>query len=170
MIEATTSITNPDLVQAIKNLVKDQTAENQAKVLNEIGTRAKFIAPVVFSNVPVKNSSGGYDLPKDTKLQFRVIANSNGQKFFPAFTDAHQLSKADADKTKSTVVLTFDDYARIILQDASDIDGFVINPYGQMSFIMSRRVIAEVKEKKEATLKRIMAERGVSSAVSDPEA
>ena len=60
MLQINKDIKNPELVQAILNLHKNRSVQRQVTVLNEIGTRAQFIAPVIFSNEPQKNEDGTY--------------------------------------------------------------------------------------------------------------
>lgn len=167
MLQINKDIKNPELVQAILNLHKNQSVQSQVTVLNEIGTRAQFIAPVIFSNKPQKNEDGTYSLPEDTKLSFSVITNSKGKKFFPAYTDTHQLSKSEHAKNQDTVILTFDDYARLVLHEKSDADGFVINPDSNMSLLMDKNLISQLKEKKEATLKRMNASKAPGISLTE---
>ena len=119
MIDASKPIKNPILLQALEALHKNNTPENQNKVLDEIMMRAHFLAPV--ETTPGKDSDSG------EVVQFQLIASQDGRHFLPAFTDWNELRKLCGPKDQKTVVLSFDDYASILAGDKRAA-GFVVNP------------------------------------------
>ena len=69
--------------------------------------------------------SGG----EGTAIQFQLLPNQEGQPFFPAFTGWEELRKLCGPKNQQTLLLSFDDYAAMILRDNRGA-GFVIDPFG----------------------------------------
>ena len=103
-------VTNPELLSAVERMNRENTRESREAVLDMVITSARFLAPVTI--LPGKDPEG-----QDTQIQFQLLTNQEGQPFFPAFTGWEELRKLCGPKNQQTLVLSFDDYARMILQD-----------------------------------------------------
>ena len=79
-------ISNPQLVEALATLHKENTPLNQGKVLDLVLHHASFLAPVILAPVP-KGSNVPPQLQGKTAIQFQLITTKDGRPFFPAFTD-----------------------------------------------------------------------------------
>ena len=62
----------------------------------------------------------------DSRNALRI---STCTRFFPAFTDWEELRKLCGPKNQQTLVLSFDDYAGMVLND-NNAAGFVLDPFG----------------------------------------
>ena len=121
-------ISNPQLVEALAALHKENTPQNQGKVLDLVLNHASFLAPVVLAPVP-KGQNVPPQLQGKTAIQFQLITTKDGRPFFPAFTGWEELRKLCGPKNQQTVVLTFDHYAGMVLRDCRAA-GFVVDPMG----------------------------------------
>ena len=68
-------------------------------------------------------------LGQGTAIQFQLLTSQAGQLFFPAFTSWEELRKLCGPKNQQTLLLSFDDYAAMILRDHRAA-GFVLDPFG----------------------------------------
>lgn len=116
-----TPVTNPALKQAMKCLHAGQNGRESQMAALELLLRAQLIAPVAI--VP-----GGKD-GKDAQIQFQLVTTPDDRAFFPAFTDLDEMKKHFADPEQKTLVLTFADYAGMILRDKAAA-GLVVDPFG----------------------------------------
>lgn len=120
-------IKNPGLIMAIRVMREDPTQETQARVVDEI-MKARFLAPVVLEAMPFTVGSDRTSFRDRCRMKFLSIHDGKGNRFFPAFTDDKELEKFELERGQQVSHLTFEDYARIIMDDKSA-GGFVINPY-----------------------------------------
>lgn len=148
MIDVNKPVTNPSLVESLKNMNESNVKEKQDIVIDEV-MKAHFITPVTISPSPL--SSGDNNevvLKENTTINFNIIENTNNQKFFLAFTDWDELRKWHNNETQQTLIITFDDLAAMILDEKGDSDGFVINPFGH-NLIFNKSMILYLKNEKE---------------------
>lgn len=162
-------ISNPQLVEALATLHKENTPLNQGKVLDLVLHHASFLAPVILAPVP-KGSNVPPQLQGKTAIQFQLITTKDGRPFFPAFTDWEELRKFSKLKEQRVVMLRFDNYAEMVLKDDRTA-GMVINPLG-LSLTLDRKSLENMAKKK-AELARGYAEEQVEKdtqvMVGDPE-
>ena len=78
---------------------------------------------------PQSQAGGQTALGQGTQIQFQLLANQEGQPFFPAFTGWEELRKLCGPKNQQTLVLTFDDYTAMVVRDTRAA-GFVVDPFG----------------------------------------
>ena len=121
-MEQNKPVANPELLAAVDRMNREGSRESREAVLDIVISSAQFLAPVTI--VPGKEPDGS-----DTQIQFQLLPNQTGQPFFPAFTSWDELRKLCGPKNQQTVALTFDDYARMIVQD-NRAAGFVLDPFG----------------------------------------
>ena len=115
-------LSNPELAAAIAHMNRENSRDSREAVLDLVITSAQFLAPI---SIPESAQNGD----TVTEFQLQLLPNQNGQPFFPAFTSWEELRKLCGPKNQQTLLLTFDDYARMILQD-NRAAGFVIDPFG----------------------------------------
>lgn len=118
MSEKNAPVTNPVLKQAMAQLHKGEHTREQQMVTLQFLLQAQLLAPAAIT--PGKTN---------TQIQFQLITTPDGRAFFPAFTDAQELKKGFPGAGQQTVVLTFADYARMILRDKAAV-GLVVDPFG----------------------------------------
>ena len=121
MDEQDRPIDNQALLDAIHRMNRENSRASREAVLDLVISSARFLAPVTIS--PGQPSGGG------TAIQFQLLTNQDGQPYFPAFTSWEELRKLCGPKNQQTLVLTFDDYAAMVLRD-NRAAGFVVDPFG----------------------------------------
>ena len=152
MVDVNTPVTNPDLVLAIKEMQRNNTTETQDRMINEV-MKAHFISPVNISPVPAPSDEAGKVVLKEsTTISFNMIANSADQQFFLAFTDWDELGKWRKSENQQTLIMTFDDYAAMVLDEKGNSDGFVINPYGG-NIVFNKDMVKVLRDEKERRAK-----------------
>ncbi len=121
-------LTNQELAAAIARMNRENSRESREAVLDLVIFSAQFLAPADILPVTGRGQTEG-PLSQDTQIRFQLLPNQEGQPFFPAFTCWEELRKLCGPKNQQTLVLTFDDYAGMILRDHRAA-GFVIDPFG----------------------------------------
>ena len=111
-------IRNPALKQAMEGLHKGQHTREEQMITLQLLMQAQLLAPV-----SVTQGRG------DAQVHFQLLSTQDDRTFFPAFTDQEELKKCFDRPEQQTLVLTFSDYARMILKDKSA-QGLVVNPLG----------------------------------------
>ena len=124
MEEQNKPLTNPELRAAVDRMAREGSRESREAVLDMVISTARFLAPVTIIPAPGRDTAD-----KDAQIQFQLLANQEDKLFFPAFTDWEELRKLCGPKNQQTLVLTFDDYAGMVLRDKRA-EGFVIDPFG----------------------------------------
>ena len=135
------SINNSQLLAAVERMNRENSRESREAVLDLVISTAQFLAPVSIASSP-KNTGEG------TQIQFQLLTNQDDQVYFPAFTGWEELRKLCGPKNQQTVVLGFDDYARMILQDKRAA-GFVIDPFG-MCLSFDRTMMEHLVSRKQS--------------------
>ena len=114
------SLDNTPLLRAIARMQTENSRESREAVLDIVISQAQFLAPADI----VPETEG-----KEAAVRFQLLTNQEGQPFFPAFTGWEELRKLCGPKNQQTLVLTFDDYAAMVLRD-NRAAGFVVDPFG----------------------------------------
>ena len=142
-------ITNPKLLEAIVNMQEDNNPDNVNRMIDCV-MNAQFITPGKVSKprpVAKTDKNGSTVMQQETQVQFQLIENQNGEKFFPAFTDESEKKKWEGSKGKQDVVMTFDGYAQLLEDPNSNVMGFVINPFGR-SVAFPKPMVKSLAEQK----------------------
>ena len=121
-MEETKPLRNPELLSAVERMNREQSRQSREAVLDIVISTARFLAPVTIA--PGEDAPG-----QETTIQFQLLPNQHNQPFFPAFTSWEELRKLCGPKNQQTLVLSFPDYAKMVLQDGRGA-GFVIDPFG----------------------------------------
>ena len=116
--EKQTPVTNPDLKRAMELMHKGNHSREEQMVTLQLLLKAQLLAPV--SVTQGKGEAQGH---------FQLLSTQDDRAFFPAFTDLEELRKCFDKPDQQTLVLAFDDYARMILKDKSA-QGLVVNALG----------------------------------------
>lgn len=142
-------VSNPALKQAMAEMKANDTPQTRNVVLNEI-MRAVFLAPAKVDlggqQPPKPDANGKIQLPPNTKFQFTLIGTQDGKQYFMAFTDPEELKKWNKE-SQPTVMLRFDDYARLLEQNPKA-SGLVLNPYGE-NLRFDSKTVASLKQQKD---------------------
>ena len=143
-------IKNPELLEAIIKMQEDNCPDNVNHLIDCV-MAAQFITPGRVSeprNVAKTDSHGGTVMQQETQIQFQLIENQNGEKFFPAFTDADEKKKWAPSEGKQDIIMNFDGYAQVLSDPGSEVKGFVINPFGR-SVAFPKQMVMNLKQQKD---------------------
>lgn len=146
MEDSNKPVVNPELAAAIERMNRENSRESREAVLDLVISTARFLAPVTITPTPEEQSGHQAALGQGTQIQFQLLTNQEGQPFFPAFTNWEELRKLCGPKNQQTLVLTFDDYAAMVVRDTRAA-GFVLDPFGAcLSF--DRAMVEHLVERK----------------------
>lgn len=141
-------ITNPNYKSVLHRMQKEQTAENQSRLVQEIALRARFILPVMFSAPVTADAQGHMSIPEGTTAQVALITGGDDQHYYPAFTSQDEWKKWQASANQQMAVAEFDDYVELLNKDTS-VAGIVIDAFGESYMLTKEEVVnlAKTKEK-----------------------
>ena len=118
MSETIQPISNDDLRRAIACMHAGQNGEQEQMATLELLLKANLLSPVEV-------------LPgEETQIRFCLLTTQDDRAFLPGFTDLEQMHMGFDNPQQKTVVLTFADYARMILKDGAA-EGLVVNAFGE---------------------------------------
>ena len=146
---------NQDLIMAYHLMQYNATPERQAEFMQEV-VKARFLAPASFDPEPETGEDGKLKLQPNTKVSFPEVANNEGKKYLPAFTDWKSAQKWELKEGQRLIATNFEDYAAMVLRD-QDASGFVINPFEE-NIRIERNVIAAIKQQQAAFIKQKLTE------------
>lgn len=149
-----------DKMEENKSIFPDLKNENLVKLMNELKqnenpkTQGAFVEAAVkatyFAPVDVLDSEGNpiegdgkMQVPKDAKFSFKLIKNTEGQSFFPVFTDINEFQKWNKDEKIKTIVVNFPQMASLSLKKTDEKIGIAVNPLSQ-NLIFSQDLIVNL--------------------------
>ena len=144
-------VSNPDLIKAINKAKENPDQINSNRMLNE-AVKAKYLIPIKMESTIVMDGNKGYDDVEDANINFELLKANTGKIYYPVFTDLKELQKCAVDKNQSSMVVSFDDLAALLLQPMNAIAGFVINPMGE-NICFSTQMIAAMRKDMEKRVK-----------------
>ena len=119
-------LSNAPLLSAVERMNRENSRPSREAVLDLVISSARFLAPVTITPGPEEDAQAP---GRDAAIQFQLLTNQEGQPFFPAFTGWEELRKLCGPKNQQVLLLSFSDYAGMILRD-NRAAGFVIDPFG----------------------------------------
>lgn len=111
-------VSNPELKRAMEAMHKGAHSREEQMITLQLLLNAQLLAPV-----SVTQGKG------DAQVHFQLLSTQDDRAFFPVFTDLEELKKCFDKPDQQTLVLTFADYARMIVKDKSA-QGLVVDPLG----------------------------------------
>ena len=145
-MEHTMELDNQVLLSAVERMGRENSRESREAVLDLVISEARLLAPVEIDPSPESGEADQAALGAGTAIRFQLLANQEGQPYFPAFTSWPELRKLCGPRDQQTLVLTFDDYASMLQQD-SRAAGFVVDPFGD-SLTLDRETVARLTRQK----------------------
>jgi len=143
-------IENPSLVYAMFEMKEKKTREAEAKFIEEL-KKATFISPAI---VEIKGEDGEFRLSEnsevkgETRINFMMLASSEGGTYLPAFTSMDQLRLWRKENKIQTLVCGFEHYVNVIgTTDTAENtpQGLAIDPFGS-NILLSRELISGLKK------------------------
>ena len=135
---------NDELVAAMNAIRENESKETQNAFV-AAALKAKYFAPVDIINsdgTPLEGN-GKMEIPKDAKFNFKLIANSKGEQFFPLFTDIQEFQKWNKSEKIKTIVVVFPQMANLVSQKSDATKGLVINPMSQ-NLIFTKEILDNI--------------------------
>lgn len=148
---------NATLVSLIEQVKTAPKGEEYAQLMNElskeIAMNGRFLSVIRFSQAPVVGENGEESIPDGAKVEFALLDDGRGGRYYPAFTSRAELEKWQqmAATNPRTAIMEFDDYAKLILDDHGA-SGFVINPFSD-NLLIQTEAVKRWREKKQYELK-----------------
>lgn len=136
------SIRNPELVAAMRAMVKHDTQQNRSRMAAAL-VEAKLLSPIQTQTVLTEKEG------PSTRIRFEDIRNTEGDSYYMAFTDIDEYNKwNDDEKHNQALIMTIEDFGKILIRSINDLKGFVINPYGENISISKGLLLSLLKQKK----------------------
>lgn len=132
------TVKNPELVAAISEFRANNTPANESAMTEAI-KKAKLIAPVIMDDLPDNLKEGD---KYTAQAKFVLVAQKDGSKLFPVFTEWLELLKWKNDPDCKTVTMEFEQFCNIVAASPEAM-GMVINP-GEQGLLVSRQKMSEL--------------------------
>lgn len=164
-MEFNKDVSNPMLVGAIELMKAEDTPEHRNMFVEELA-KAEFLSPAMVDPAPVEDAEGKLKLAPGSKVQFPMLTNPEGTKFFMAFTDTAEYEKwqeKNKDRALPRFALKMEDYAALILRrdpkgNICPALGMLINPTGA-GIVVPREMLAGMMSAKAAQAKQMAAKQ-----------
>ena len=153
MIDPKKPVANPALKAAAEKVRAENTPEALNRAINEL-VKSILITPAQIQldgKAPKPDAQGRIQIPKDSKVNFKILNTPDGKHYFMAFTDWEELHKWNKEPGQQTMMLRFDDFAGLLASNPSAA-GFVLNPYGA-NLRFESGMVASIKKKKDELIK-----------------
>lgn len=134
-------IRNPKLVQAMQDMKKHDNPYTRG-VMAAALMDAKLLSPIQRQTVLTEKEG------PSTRIKFEDIQNTEGEKFYLAFTDFDEYAKwNDDEKHNQALIMTMEDFGNILIRQINDLKGFVVNPYGENVSITKDLLLSLLKQR-----------------------
>lgn len=134
-------VENPALLDAMNQLRQGKGSE---EVFFSELFQAKFLCPAqVERKGAVRGKRGKASVEEGSTVFPASIRDQEGNHFLMAFTDWQELRKWSEEKNLETLVLTYEDYQYMVVNDGSPYAGAVINPYGA-NIVLNRDMLQNI--------------------------
>lgn len=137
----------------LKEMKENRTETGMNMLFEEIVMHAHFLSVIFLSEEPEPDGSGKAVFPKGAVMRMPMVSVPDGRSFYPVFTDHEQLAKWEQMKAPKTLILTFDDYAAMVLKN-EQAAGIVLNPFSD-NFVLDRKMIEHLKTGKDLRTKGV---------------
>lgn len=153
-MDVNTPVENPKLKGLLKQWRQGRDDSLLSQVFEEIALRAHFLSVATFSEDPELRGDGTAIFRRGALMQIPMLTTRDEKHFYPAFTDWEELGKwQSVTSPPKTLILSFDDYADMVDRGA-DVDGVVINPFGD-SLVLDRLLLTHLKTQKDLNTKGV---------------
>lgn len=139
--QSSEEVKNPELVEAMNAMLRhntEKTRGHMAAVLMD----AHLLSPIERQTVLTEKEG------PSTRIRFEHIENEQGEKYYLAFTDMNEYAKWNEDETHNqALIMTMEDFGNILIRNLNDLEGFVINPYGENVSISKTLLLSLLKQR-----------------------
>lgn len=139
--QSSEEVKNPKLVQAMLDLKKHDNPYTRG-VLAAALMDSRLLSPIQRQTVLTEKEG------PSARIKFEDIQNTEGEKFYLAFTDMDEYAKWNEDgKHNQALIMTMEDFGNILIRHINDLRGFVINPYGENVSITKDLLLSLLKQR-----------------------
>jgi len=139
--QSSEQVKNPELIEAMNAMLRhntEKTGGHMAAVLMD----AHLLSPIERQTVLTETEG------PSTRIRFEHIENAQGKKYYLAFTDMNEYAKWNEDETHNqALIMTMEDFGNILIRNLNDLEGFVINPYGENVSISKSLLLSLLKQR-----------------------
>ena len=165
------NLENEALVATMNALRENETPDTQNKFLQE-AVKAKYFAPVDIINEDgsLLQGTGKMEIPQNSKFNFKLVTNQNGEQFFPLFTDVEEFQKWNKSEQIRAIVVVFPQMANLVDKKSDSVKGFVLNPMTQ-NLVFTKDLLDSILEhakKKQAEMMAAQGEKKVTVMLGKP--
>lgn len=134
------NVKNPKLVEAMQELSKHDTYVTRSQMAAAL-MEARLLSPIQKRTLMTEKKG------PSTWIRFEDITNTEGDKFYMAFTDMEEYSKWNEDGSHDqALIMTMEDFGNILIRQKNDLKGFVINPYGENISISKQLLLSLLQQ------------------------
>lgn len=134
-------IRNPKLVEAMQAMIRHDTEKTRGHMAAAL-MESRLLSPIERQTVLTEMEG------PSTRIRFEDIQNTQGDKYYLAFTDMDEYAKWNEDETHNqALIMTMDDFGNLLIRNINDLKGFVINPYGENISISKSLLLSLLKQK-----------------------
>jgi len=80
---------------------------------------------------------------KNNQLEFMLLTNERGHLCFQAYTDQDEYDKFPENDKSQSFVLTFEEFANIVITSNDQFYGLVVNPFGE-SIVLDKKSLEQI--------------------------
>ena len=126
--QSSEQVKNPELIEAMNAMLRLMDAH--------------LLSPIERQTVLTETEG------PSTRIRFEHIENAQGKKYYLAFTDMNEYAKWNEDETHNqALIMTMEDFGNILIRNLNDLEGFVINPYGENVSISKSLLLSLLKQR-----------------------
>ena len=153
MVPRKVKIQNELLTEAVNNVAKENTPENQKEMIKYL-VGSGMLLPVKIMPAAKKDANGYYRFSPKHKIAYATLTrtafeNSPEASYYIAFTDSNEMKAWAGGKPVDSFVAHFDDYAVMLLKPEAKMKGFIINPAGA-NLVISTAAVREIIKERDA--------------------
>ena len=139
------NIRNTKLVAAMREVIRRDNEETRSKMAAAL-LDSRLLSPIERQTVLTEKSG------PSMRIRFEDIQNTEGEKFYIAFTDLDEYAKLNDDETHNqALIMTLEDFGNILIRNVNDLKGFVINPFGE-NISISKSLLLSLLKQREAKM------------------
>ncbi len=143
------NIKNTKLVAALQEVLKHDDVASRSHMAEALMS-ARLFSPIQKQTVMTENKG------PSTWIRFEDITNTEGDKYYMAFTDMDEYSKWNEDGSHDqALIMTMQDFGHILIRQKNDLKGFVINPYGE-NICISKKLLLSLLQQHETKMREKM--------------
>ena len=143
--ESAENIKNPKLVEAMRQVLRSDNEESRSKLAAAL-MDSRLLSPIERQTVLTEKTG------PSTRIRFEDIQNTEGEKFYLAFTDLNEYEKWNDDESHiQALIMTLEDFGNILIRNINDLKGFVINPFGE-NISISKSLLLSLLKQREAKM------------------